>query len=119
MLPDVNRLRKQKDIERVLALGSGCAGAGLRVKSIANTLKASRFCFIVSAAVAPRAVDRNLMKRRLRQAAQNLLGRIAASHDVVVWLQRLPADRSYAALSKALEINLVRSRLLTRDYRPL
>lgn len=114
MLPDANRLRKQKDIERVLALGSGCASSGLRVKSIANTLKASRFCFIVSAAVAPRAVDRNLMKRRLRQSAQNLLGRIAASHDVVVWLQRLPADRSYALLSKALEINFAKCGLFRR-----
>ena len=114
MLADANRLRKQKDIERVRALGRGVAWSGLRIKASGNGLGATRFCFIVSSAVAPRAVDRNQLKRRLRQAAQALLSGMVAGNDIVVWVQRLPSDRSYAAIFEALKTNLVKSGLAPR-----
>ena len=114
MLPDANRLRKQKEIERVKALGSGAASAGLRIKSISNGLAATRFCFVVSSAVAPRAVDRNQLKRRLREAARVLLSGIYNNYDIVVWLQRMPSDKSYAALLEALKTNFGRSGLFGR-----
>ena len=114
MLPDANRLRKQKEIERVKASGSGAAFAGLRIKSIPNDLPATRFCFVVSSAVAPRAVDRNLFKRRLREAARVLLPKIGGNYDIVVWLQRMPSDKSYAAFLEALKTNFARSGLFGR-----
>lgn len=115
MLSNANRLRKQKDIDAVRTKGRGVAHGVLRIKAVPNALSATRFCFIVSSAVAPLAVDRNLFRRRLREAARALMPKMAAGYDVIVWLQRSPSDKSYAALFETLRIIFVKSGLLAAN----
>jgi ribonuclease P protein component len=103
MLSDAHRLRKQKDIERVLSTGRGVFFAGLRLKASANGGTTTRFCFVVSSAVAKKAHDRNRFKRRLREAARLSIGAVAVGYDIVVWLQRQPADKSGLSLAGAFK----------------
>lgn len=43
-----------------------------------------RFAFLVSGKISKKAVDRNLLKRRLRAAAEKIIGQIQTGYDVVV-----------------------------------
>jgi ribonuclease P protein component len=113
MLCDKHRLRKQKDIKLAQKEGRSGSFGELRIKAVFNKLGATRFCFIVPAAVEARAAGRNLIKRRLREAARSLLPRIGGSYDIVVWLRNKPQDASFAKLFAALEKNLALAKILT------
>jgi len=68
MLPPANRLRKEKEIKRALASRNGCKIGLLACKTAKNGLITARFCFIVSKQISNKAVIRNKLKRRLREA---------------------------------------------------
>jgi ribonuclease P protein component len=84
MLPPANRLRKEKDIKRVLAQKTGYRSGLLICKTAENGLDAARFCFMVSKRVSNKAVVRNRLKRRLREAVAALLPRMRAGKDCVL-----------------------------------
>ncbi len=83
MLPPANRLRKEKEIKRVLAGKKSCKSGLLICKTAPNGLETARFCFVVSKRISNKAVVRNQLKRRLRQAVAELLPRVAAGNDYV------------------------------------
>lgn len=67
MLLKDNRLKKRKDFEKVLNQGRNLRKDFLFLKVINNDLDSNRFGFIVSKKVSKKAVERNLIKRRLRE----------------------------------------------------
>ena len=67
MLPRKNRLYKNKDFEAVFEKGKTFFGKGLVVKVLPQDLPTSRFGFIVSKKTARKAVQRNRIRRRLRE----------------------------------------------------
>ena len=82
MLPAQHRITRGEDYRRVLGRGSKSRTPFGLVSVSDNTRGSLRFGFVVSKAVG-NAVVRNLVKRRLRAAAQRLLGD-PYSVDVVV-----------------------------------
>ena len=84
MLPNVNRLTKKKDFDLVFKQGETAKVDFLIVKTLKNQYPESRFGFIVSKKVSGKATVRNTVKRRLRQAVLNQLGRLKKSLDVVI-----------------------------------
>ena len=68
MLPKVNRLKKNKEFERVFKKGQSFREDFLILKAVSNNLKNSRFGFIVSSKILKKAVVRNKIKRWLRSA---------------------------------------------------
>jgi len=68
MLPRSNRLKKNKDFERVFKEGRLFGEDFLILKTVPNGLKNSRFGFIVSLKVSKKAVLRNKIKRWLKAA---------------------------------------------------
>jgi len=62
----------------------------------ANGLSQARIGIITSRRVAPRAVDRNRMKRMVREVFRTLEKR-PAGMDIVVELRRCPARSAHAA----------------------
>jgi len=83
-LPKINRLTKKKDFDKVFTGGKGVKQDFLLVKAVKNNLPSSRFGFVVSKKVSPKAVVRNRVKRRLRDAVAGLLGELNGSFDVIV-----------------------------------
>lgn len=67
MLFKDNRLKKKKDFEKVLSQGRNLKEDFLFLKIINNELDNNRFGFIVSKKVSKKAVERNKIKRRLRE----------------------------------------------------
>jgi len=84
MLPPANRLRKEKEIKRVLASKKSCKSGLLICKTAPNGFTTARFCFVVSKRISNKAVVRNLLKRRLRAAVMGLLPRVGQNSDYVL-----------------------------------
>ena len=61
-----------------------------------------------------KAHERNLVRRRLREAMRRLLPSLVAGYDIVVISRPALATRSYAALDEALRRQLQHARLLQR-----
>lgn len=55
---------------------------GLRYKE--NQMECPRFAFLVSSKISKKAVDRNLLKRRLRSMVEKIVPKIQISYDVIV-----------------------------------
>jgi ribonuclease P protein component len=72
MLLKENRLKKKKDFERVFSQGRNLKGDFLFFKTINNKLEDNRIGFIVSKKVSKKAVERNKIKRRLREILRSI-----------------------------------------------
>ena len=84
MLPKANRLTKKKDFDTVFAGGKSAKGTFLIAKSLENSGNKSRFGFVVSKKVSPKATVRNKIRRQLRRAVAMHLAAMAKPHDVVI-----------------------------------
>jgi len=84
MLPIVNRLKKEKDFERVFKKGRSWKENFLYLKAANNSLKESRFGFAVSKKFSPKATVRNKIKRRLREIIKTNLPCLKKGADIVI-----------------------------------
>lgn len=84
MLPQKNRLQKKKDFDNVFKSGKGFREGFLYFKIKKNSLNSSRFGFIVSKKFSKKAVERNKIKRRLREIIKKELPKIKKPIDVVI-----------------------------------
>ena len=79
-----NSLTKKKDFEQVFKKGRGYRRNFLYLKIKDNDLEFSRFGIIVSKKISNKAVARNQIKRRLREAINKREKNIKRGIDVVI-----------------------------------
>ncbi len=72
MLPKENRLKKKKDFERVFEKGETIRGNSLYLKVLKTEEPFMRIGFIVSKKVSLLAVERNKIKRRMRELIKTI-----------------------------------------------
>jgi len=84
MLPKANQLKKKKDFEKVYKGGQGFKESFLYLKVAKNSLKNSRFGFVVSTKFSKKAPLRNKVKRRLREAVRAKLAETKKGLDVII-----------------------------------
>ncbi len=84
MLSTKNRLRKKKDIEKVLKEGNGFCKDFLVLKAKKNKEGKSRFGFIVSQKVSKKAVIRNKIKRRFREVVKGMIKKTNKNIDIIL-----------------------------------
>lgn len=112
MLPTEHRLRKKKEIDAVFKKGTffrlGPISAKVKNKKNGNT----RFAFAVSKKISKKAVDRNYVKRQLREITRELLPSVKDGYDVMV--MTLPGVQSlnYHNLQKTLKKLYKKAQLL-------
>lgn len=83
MLSRIHRLSKERDIKRVLRLGRGFEHHLVRMRAI-KTESTTRIAFIVSKKAVRRVVDRNAVKRHLREYTRKLLPQVREGFDVIL-----------------------------------
>lgn len=84
MLPKENRLKKEKDIERVIRKGKGFKEDFLILKVAGNDLDKIRFCFVVSKKISPKATIRNKIKRRISGLVKLKMNKFKKGIDVML-----------------------------------
>jgi ribonuclease P protein component len=117
MLKKLWRLNKTKDIEKVMKTGRAFYSPFLMLKVIANNLGLTRFTVIVAKRVSKKAVQRNLVKRRLREIIRLALPKIETGADVVILASPKIIDGQgkvlkYQAMAQEITQILKKARLL-------
>ena len=105
------RLRKSSDFATAFQEGRSFSNRLLVVRPRANGLPQNRYGFVTSRAVG-KAVVRNKLRRRLREAVRSLS--LADGWDVVVIGRRSAAEASYWQVRESLAALLERAGLLAR-----
>ncbi|MBU1167807.1 ribonuclease P protein component [Patescibacteria group bacterium] len=102
MLPQENRLRQDRDFKRVHRQGRFAGFGFLSLKKVPNQLPDSRLAFLVGLKVSKKAVLRNQVKRRLREATRKHLRELKSGFDVVVFVRPEIAEKSYQDIEECL-----------------
>ncbi|MBU1037134.1 ribonuclease P protein component [Patescibacteria group bacterium] len=103
MIPKTNRLLKEKNFKRVAKNGKYFFGRTLVLKVIKSPLTVTRLAIIVSAKVSKKAVERNKIKRRLREVIRLNLPNLKKGFDVMILVKPLAKEKNSAELSQILE----------------
>ena len=97
-----SRLTRPAQFEAVLAGGRRSGSRSFLARALPNAERICRLGLIVGKKAAPRAVDRNRVKRLTRIVHRQLAGELGAL-DVVVQLRSSPRGRDNTELFKELE----------------
>jgi ribonuclease P protein component len=112
-----NTLRRQADFDRVYATGRRHRHALLTVVITPGGDLVLRTAYVVGRRVSRRAVERNRVRRRLREAFRALLPSVRGRHDIVMIAHRSALGASYGDLHAALQ-RLLRSAGVVQDGAP-
>jgi ribonuclease P protein component len=106
------RLRQNVDFQRVRRNGKFHASPLMVLAFLRNELDYSRFGFVVSKRLG-KAVQRNKIKRRLREATRLRVSQIKPGFDLVFIARQPIAEASYTEIERLIERLLKEEDLLT------
>lgn len=112
MLPKEHRLARKKDFDRIYRQGRSFFIKELGIKTAKNGLDISRFGFVVSLKVSKKAVERNLIKRRLREIIRETLPEIRPGFDCAVIVRPGGKDMDYGKMKSEMRSLLERSNIM-------
>lgn len=84
MLSFKNRLKRKKDFEKIYSDGKSANADSIFLKFIKNNKTETRIGFVVSKKVSNKAVERNLIKRILRNYCREKISEMVPGLDIVV-----------------------------------
>jgi ribonuclease P protein component len=105
------RLRKNKEFSRVFKLGKAFVGEKIVVYTFENTLSCSRVGVTVSRKLGG-AVERNQLKRIVREAWRAREGELRKGFDLVLVPRMKAKDASFREISVELQQLLMKSGVL-------
>ena len=112
MLPKKNRLTKKKDFDLVFKKGKSLVSDFLTFKILESQSKKPRIGFIVSKKVSKKSTTRNKVKRRLRAAVLNEIGKIKKNMDVIIIASPITEKKEFLEIKKAVNDAFKKLRLI-------
>ena len=112
MLKKEFRLRKQRDFENVFKKGFYFSDDFLLLKIVKNNLPVSRFGFIVSKKISKKAVERNRVKRLLRESIRSMQKDIRIGFDAVFISKTGIVGKEFKEVNKSVGELLKKSGLI-------
>jgi ribonuclease P protein component len=106
MLAKNNRIRLDKEFDRVFKTGQSFYGKVLGLKAAPNNLGITRFGIMVSLKVSKKAVVRNKIKRQIRAIISQELSLLKPGKDLVIIVFPLILDKNFEDLAKFLKNGL-------------
>ena len=103
-----NRLTREKDIEQVFKRGRYFFVRDLGIKFIKNNLDYPRFTCVVSNKISKKAVERNRIKRRLREIIRLTIPNLPQDIDLVVFTRPSIKEIDYQEMEKQIHSCLKR-----------
>ena len=111
MLSKENRLKKKRDFDLVIKRGKGIGGDFLNLRFLKNNLKETRIGFVVGQRVSKKAVERNKIKRRLREIAGKYLSGIKSGYDLIFFSKKGIEKQSLKEVRAKMEFLFKRGKL--------
>ena len=118
-LPSIHRLKHWRDYRAVYQKGNRFHGSYLIVRTLLvcpnktqSPIVPTRIGISISTKVSKKAVVRNLIKRRIRGALQELLPRIDAGWQIVIVVKHQAIRCKYVDFLRELEQLLIQSNII-------
>lgn len=111
MLAKKNRLTKDKDFDNVFNNGQSSYDKLLGIKIISNNLAYNRFGVLVGNKVSQKAVERNKIKRQIREVIKLNLGKLKQGQDCVIVISKLTLGAEYLDIENSLINNFKKLKL--------
>lgn len=110
MLDRAHRLTRSRDIQRVFQRGTRVSTRHMTLLSLPGSAAATRLAFVTSKKVG-KAVVRNRIRRRVREAIRLLGGGLTSGRDVVITIRHLPESVDCEMLREEVRYLLKKSQL--------
>ena len=104
MLTKTNRLSLSQEFKNVFDYGQSGYNQILGLKAVKNHLSASRFGIIISTKVSKTAVNRNQIKRRIREIVKTELKKFNHNYDIVIIARPGIKECNFSELKKSLTV---------------
>ncbi len=113
MLPQINRIKKKKDFERIFKNSKNLKAPFFIFRIIKNELGINRFGFVVSQKISKNAVIRNRVRRRLAEVIKIEMSKIKKGTDLV--LVALPGieRKEFSEIKEVVNNFLVKAKLFS------
>ena len=102
MLKKENQLKKDKEFDKVFKNGRSSFSKILGIKAVANRLEMSRFGILVSNKISQKAVERNKIKRQIREVIRLQVPGIKPGFDVVIFTLSPILGSTYQEIEKSI-----------------
>lgn len=109
------RITKQKDFEKILKKGKGRYTKTLGLKYLKNGLKFNRFAVIVGIKVNKKAVQRNKIKRQIKNILKNQKYRKIINYDIIVLTLPPINQKTFKEIEKDIIYLLQNQQLLEKQ----
>lgn len=109
----IESLKLKNDISNVFKLGKSKSLDGIVIKAIENDKGFTRFCIIPSHGFG-NAVERNTLKRRIRNIFRDLCLYFVSSYDIVIIVKKTEKDTNFKDLFFKIEKVLKRLMLIDK-----
>jgi ribonuclease P protein component len=111
MLAKKHRLTKRKDFDDIFKKGRSAFNDITGVKVFSNNLEISKYGFIVSGKISKKATERNLIKRRMREAVRQELPRLKNGINCAILAQKEAKQANYSEIGRSIRQNFARLKL--------
>lgn len=96
----MHRLKSESDFARLAKSRKTGYAKSIGVKVRENKLPYSRFGIVVGLKISKKAVDRNLIKRRMRDIMKRHLEEVKIGYDIMVLVQKSALNADFEALEE-------------------
>lgn len=111
MLPKQNRLKKEKDFENVFKNGKTVKCQNLFFKYVPSG-EESRIGIVVSKKVSKRAVDRNKVKRRIREIFRLTGDKLKTGFNIIIVAYPSIKDKEFKSIKEEIDSGLIKAGLI-------
>ena len=112
MLPPENRLKKNKDFNKILKKGKRFNEEILSLIILKNELKYTRTGLMVDKKISKKAVIRNKIKRRIYSLIRNKLSNIKNGFDVLIITKPEIKEKNFFEINKIIDKILKKARII-------
>ncbi|MCD4704975.1 ribonuclease P protein component [bacterium] len=106
------RLKSRKDFDQILKSKNKFYSQNLVLKFSKNDLDLSRFSVVVSKKISKKAVDRNLIRRRVYEIIRLNMDKIKKGWDLIIFSKKAVLNLDYSEIEKELFYILKKANLL-------
>lgn len=103
MLPKNYRVVSPLVFQKILEQGEQRESQYFKIFFKENNEDVSRFAVIINSKICPSAVERNLMKRRIRNIVREAIPSLPSGFDVLIFVKKDCLETPFQALKKQLE----------------
>lgn len=115
MFKKESRLSKNNDFDKVFKEGKGVFSGFLGIKIIKNCFKYNRFGVLVGTKVSKKAVDRNKIKRRIRESIKKIESDLLVGYDIVITTSPGILNKEFSEIDSFLKKGLKRLKLFKNE----